>query len=174
MSELANFKPTCEMIQSANCLLAAKAFLAEIDTIVNGYGQKILAEKQWPIAQKWVAMGMDKRVILEPKSAFLLSPEHLKTYYELTFIEREKAGLKVSHPENCPLLEAKTLELEAKKAFLDATSSITGVSFEKAASHSIKLLDQLTELTLALMVPYLKPEEWLQIPRSATESSISS
>lgn len=148
------FKPTQGQITAAQNLMLAMAHQQLVEPIVTGYQREILAANQWRISPKWVDLGMTDEVITNPQHAYLLPDAAAAAYYALCDEAKRASGLKISKPENCPLLEAKTFVLEAQRAIVEAMQPATGATWDQLMNNFSKLPEYIN-LTLKLMAPFV-------------------
>lgn len=131
-----------------------------IRPIVEGYEREILARHRWENNEevaKYGHKGVKKRVILEPKDAWLLDEADFKIYDQECKAARDKAGLKVEDDGFCPLLVAEDLECKAKRVFIEAMQPITGLDPDDVlcGPDGVKNYDKLVDLSLRLLAPFV-------------------
>jgi hypothetical protein len=120
------FRPSEAMIRAAETLFLAMAMEGTVRPVVEKYKLAILAKHQFPVAAKWREYDLPEKV-LDLKWAFLLSKEDSKVYFKECFDARDTAGLKVSRPGNCPLLEAEEDVRQAQNAFIKELGTMPGL-----------------------------------------------
>ena len=154
------FQPTQEQIRCAEVLVTAMAYEQEIRPVVEAYETQILAKHQFHIDKAWVEKGMPDRIILSRKDSILLSDTDSKVFYSECHEARDAAGLKVDKPENCPLLVANSLRIEAENALLKSMESSPNLeSLSKAACLSLDVRAKAVDLTLKLLMPFCRDAE---------------
>ena len=155
-----HFQPTEEQLRNAENLLIAMAHESLVREVVEAYETKILERHQFKIARKWIELGINDEVILERKKSFLLEDHDYQTFIAETIIERDAANLKVSRPDNDPLLEAESLRRNAENTLLD--SLVKTDPFSKLGSMEnvpYDLKGQILNIALGLLAPYLGNSE---------------
>lgn len=152
----ANFKPSPELIQSAENLFLAMAVEQEIRPKVEAYETEILARHRFKPAAQYRDYVKDE-AILSRKDSFLLGDDDAKVYFAECFAARDAAGLKVSKPQNCPLLEAECTRMEAQNAFIKALGAIKGLEAfaEKPHVLTIAQRDKVIDIGLRLVAPFV-------------------
>lgn len=139
-----DFKPTQEMIKSAETVFMVMAWKDTIEPIVKEYQRVILINHQFVV---------DGEVMINPDRAWLLNDEDFKVYIEETYKERDKAGLKVDNPEFCPLLVAEMMQIDAENALIETMRPAIGLNDIHIYGDNRK---KLIELTLRLLAPFVK------------------
>lgn len=148
-----NMRPTNEMIDACKAVLIAKAWYATVEPIVRGYERKILEWHQFKKADKYKEYTSAPEIILEPKKSWLMRDEDFIIYDAECKKERDKAGLKVNHPDNCPLLEAETLERNAQHALIEAVAPMLGITLERV-TRSMDIYNKFVDLAMKWIVSY--------------------
>lgn len=151
------FQPTAEMIECARRVFAARVVLQVVEPIVRGYQTQILAEGQWRVQEKYRDR-LGDRVILDPKSAFLMEAENLTTYFAACRSARQAAGLIVEDEDFCPLSVAEIDLMNAEFALIDAMAPVTGLTSQKLRVAKREYIDEAVNLTLQLLGQYVPPE----------------
>lgn len=166
------FTPTTALIRAAETLMLAMAHEGLVRPIVEAYEAEILQKHQWHIAPKWVAMGLEDRVVLSRKHACLLSEEDAKVFYQECFKARDAARLRVSKPENDPLCEAENLRVQAEAVFIQALSTLPGLSIFASKTHTLSLDTRklVIDIGLKLLAPFVGNSEQI-LARVATAAS---
>lgn len=150
------FTPTPDQIRAAENYLTALAFEGAVRPVVEAYQNEILARHQYRVAVKWVEMGMDDKPILRDKDAFLMSDEDAAAYFAECHKAREAAGLKVAHPDNCPLLEAENVTRLAAQALLEAVATTPGLEpLGRSPMLTLEARDKAIDLSVRLLAPYV-------------------
>lgn len=149
-----NLHPTPEQIRIAEALFTAMAFESLIRPTVEDYERNILAKHQFKIERRWVDLGMEDRVILERKEVFLLSKDDAQVFYNECYAARDAAGLKVDHPEACPLLTAENLRIDAENALLSDIARTPGLEGFSNAVLFMDVRKQALELVLRALAPF--------------------
>lgn len=148
------FKPSQEQIKAAQNLMLAMAHLQLVEPIVRGYQREILERHQWHICPTMADVGREQEVITDPKRAYMLADADAAVYYALCDEAKQASGLKLTKPENCPLLEAEGFVLDARRALVAALEPITGVTWDKLM-RNFSELPRYIELSLKLMAPFV-------------------
>ncbi|KLR57125.1 hypothetical protein OX89_14120 [Diaphorobacter sp. J5-51] len=123
--------------------------------IVEAYEAKILEEYNFKYDEEWREYGISGRVT-ERKKSYLMDSEDLKMFLSLTFEERNKRNLKVSHPENCPLLEAEHLRMKAENELLKQLSKLPKLEAFATEIHNMDQRKNAIDLGLSLLAPYVE------------------
>lgn len=148
---------TQEMINAAEVFLLAKVLEEAIEPVVTQYSKRILEKHEFKASDKWNEFPeVAKKVILDPKQVYLLSEEDMATYLAEAFIARDNAGLKVSHPENCPYLEAKNHRVMAENALFDTVSKHPKLGNLKPHLLTLDERSKVIDLILTILTPYMR------------------
>lgn len=142
------------MISAAQAVILSMANLQLIEPKVRAYQMAILEKGQWRIRDQF-AERLGKEIITEPKQSYLMSNENFFEYDRLCKQARDAAELKVSMPENCPLLEAQTLLSECENALIDTMSDLTKIESKSILLLGLKKRTEYIDLTLRLLSPYV-------------------
>lgn len=137
------------MIGAATNVFKAKAFVETVRPVVEAYQRKELAILR-PVNR------FTGEVITEPKHAYTMDDDLFLLYIKGINLSRDEAGLKVRHPDNCPLLEAEGVERMAKEHLVNVMEPITKLSAHRLICSGLKNYEELIELTLRLLAPYCK------------------
>lgn len=156
------FKPTPAMIEAAENVFLAMAFEQSVRPIVEGYRQKILAERTWRCApdllERMERRSPDQpvdRYITDVKFTWMMDKADLAIYLERCNAERIAAGLVVEHESYCPLLVAEHITIQAKHALCDAMAGMTGIPAKKAATLKLDDYRKFVDLNLRLLAPFV-------------------
>lgn len=149
------FHPNKEQCAAARAVVMSMAHLETVRPIVETYEREILARHNFRIARKWVELGCEDEVILDPAHAFLLDEEDGKVFYAETCKARDASGLKAEDPEHCPKCVAEHLLIQAKKALIDTMEPLTGITYQQLLCAGLSTLDECVDLSLKLLVPYI-------------------
>jgi hypothetical protein len=159
MSIILPFNPSSEQIKAATVLLVAMANQAVVEPIVLAYQREILVRHQWRINQKY-AEPFGEQIITAPSRSYLLSDEDATVYFSECKKAAEEAGLKVRHPGNCPLLEAKSIVIDARRDIVAAMEPNTGITWD-LLMRDFLAIDEYIDLTLRLMTPFVpRSQNW--------------
>jgi len=150
------FNPTPEMILAAELVFVCMAAVELIKPIVRGYQAKILAEKQWPINDKYAAR-FGKEIILDPERSYLLGEQNMADYFALCNKARIQAKLHVESEDKCPLCVAEYQLVQAKWALCTTMAPITNISAERITAQSMENYNRYIELTLKLLGQFVRP-----------------
>lgn len=149
-----SFIPSATLICAARNLLVAMAMEECVRPTVEAYETAILARHQFKPAEQF-RQYFDAEYVLDRSHSYLLSKEHHAIFLAECFAARDAQGLKVSRPDNCPLLEAQSLRFVAEDGFLESLSEIQGMDALKGANMSLSLRAKAIDLGLRLVVPYV-------------------
>ncbi len=152
---------TDAMVACAERVLVTTAFERMIEPIVIGYQTEILKRLQLKVADEFKDEGID-RIILDPDHTYLLSDEDFQRYLAESNEARKKAQLVVEDPSQCPLLVAIHERIKAENALLKAMSEIPRLGdLRHFGVATIKQREQLLEMTLAVLSPYVRETDEL-------------
>jgi hypothetical protein len=173
-----SYTPTKSQVRAAENLFAAMAYEGTIRPIVEKYETEILARHQFRIAPRWAGTrsgsGAPDEVILDRKLSYLLSEEDFAVYFAECFAARDASGLKVSKPENCPLLEAQHLRVQAEVALFDAMAETPQLAHLKDANSARQdLRQEALDLTLKLLAPFCKDANGILTRIRTPESEVA-
>lgn len=148
-------KPSAQVIGAAQMLIAAMAHEDTVGPIVEAYENAILAKHQWHIAPEYmVEFEMSDRVILNREEAYLLGSANIAEFYKECVAQRAAKGLHTSHPDGCPLLEAKHHRFQAEKELLKVMGTMPGL--EPLANGEVRTVD-LRKRVIDLSLRFVKP-----------------
>ena len=150
-----SFQPTPEMIRAAENVFTAQALHDTVESIVKAYQTRILVEGQWPVASKLRDAGIHE-TIDDPAKSWFLAPADYQTYLTRCEEERINAGLRVSKEGNCPLLEAESTLRQAQYVLIALMAPMTKISEADARMFPNELRDQVVDLSLRLLAPYVR------------------
>ncbi|MDR1699564.1 MAG: hypothetical protein LBR68_00010 [Lachnoclostridium sp.] len=151
-------------------LLCAMAMVQTIHPVVRNYQRQILKE----IKAKNKRTG---EAVTNPEHTYLVEKEKLEIYYKRCDEEAAKNNL-THKPDCCPLLEAESLERQAKRVFVETVlpqiPQFRNITFDdmllfaedgkgnykkdKLDRYMMKA-DEFIELTLNFIVPQIDPQE---------------
>lgn len=154
------FTPTTAMISAAENLVMAMAHLQLIKPVVDAYKTAILLEGQWKIRPEY-ADRLGDEVIKSPDRAYLMADEDFAKYDALCKQARDTSALKVTAPDNCPLLEAEHALSVAQNALIDVMSEVTKVESKQILILGLEKRAKFVDLTLRLLAPFLNPKQLL-------------
>lgn len=153
---LKSFSPTQEQLSAARDLLVATAIIETVEPVVRAYQREILAEARWSVGQDLDEHFPEGKIILDPKDAFMLGDADAEVYYRRCYEARDRANLKVSRPDNCPLCEAEWALTQARWRLVDSMESVTGLSRDQVLRQGMDNYKRYIELSLCLMTPFLE------------------
>lgn len=156
MKNFKDFSPTPAMLSAARDVLVATAYLDLVSPVVEAYEREILVKGQWSASADLADIFPEGKVILKPKESFMLGDEDAAIFYAQCHAARDRAGLKVSRPDNCPRCEADWTLTQARWRLVDEMESLTGVSRDQALSRGMDDYKRYIELSLCLLMPYLE------------------
>ena len=111
-AKMTNIQITDEQKRIAKEYFVAVVMLRTLESVVTEYQEQILIELQ--------------ACVRDPFKAWTLPNSIFEKYVQRCHEERDKRGLLVSDPQNCPLLEARHNLSKLENRFLDAMASICG------------------------------------------------
>lgn len=149
------FIPSSGLIRNAENLFLCMAMEQQVRPIVEAYESEILVKHQFKPAAEWHG-NLDKDMTIDRKSSFLLSDEDAKTFHTACFAARDAAGLKVSKPENCPLLEAEDTRRLAEDAFIEALGEIPGLEALAKGNLTLEMRAKVVDTGLRMVAPFVK------------------
>ena len=153
---LAPFKPTQEMIAAAEDLFLAMTFEQTVRPIVEAYQRKVLAERTWMVDLELQTEPGVPEYITDIKYAWLMTTEDFMDYRDRCTRERMKTDLSPENDSNyCPLLVAENTVQLARQALCNAMAPITKIDGTQAAALPVADYDQLTDLTLKVLAPFV-------------------
>lgn len=156
------FRPSAGQIKAAQTLMLAMAHQQLVEPIVTAYQREIMVANQWRIKPEFVELGCEDEVITNPKRAYLLADEDAAKFFALVEEAKKASGLKVSKPENCPLLEAESFVIDARRAMVVAMEPVTGITWDQLMNN-FHLMPEYVDLNLKLLAPFVgKADDILQ------------
>lgn len=150
-----SFKPTEEMITSAENLFLAMALENTTRPIVEAYQRKVFAERTWEVDQALLNKPGVAEIISNVKNAWMMSRADFAVYRKRCNEERIAAKLQAETDEHCPLLVAENTMRLARQALCDSMVSVTKIDGAKAASLPSDDYDHLVDITLKLLAPFV-------------------
>lgn len=148
------FEPNPTQIAAAQLVFMSMALLQTVEPIVTAYKNAILAEGQWRIGRHQDRLG--DGVVTDHKQSYLLSDEDFATYDALCKQARDQAGLVVEDTEQCPLLVAQDVLVQAQMLLVSEMEPIRGITWDMLLNRGLAVLHEYIELTLKLLAPYCK------------------
>jgi len=157
------FKPTYEMIQAANTVLIAMAHTQTIKPIVNAYQQALIDKMGAPVSSEFKNR-QDMGIITNPKHSYLMDDTDFRWYDFECKKAAKAAGLKVSKPDNCPLLEAEEVERIAKNYLIEVMQPIIKMTKDDLLcnKNGLENYAKVIDLTLRLLAPYCNKSEFIK------------
>ena len=151
------FTPTKDMVEVADSVFKAMAYVGTLKPIVTGYQEAVLKKHQF-VARDIGQECREGDIILNPEHSYLLEDADFEIYLEEIEEARAEAGLKVNREGNCPLLEAESLLRDAQRLLVDTMQPITKISTDDAlcSKNGLENYRQLTDLILKLLAPFVK------------------
>lgn len=165
----AGFRPSDSLICAAEAVLLGMTIEQMVRPVVEGYETEILAKHRFMPAQKFAAY-VENKPIVNRKDAFLMGEDDMQVYLKECFAARDAAGLQVSRPDNCPLLEAESMRVRAENALIRELGEIAGLEAFRQNNHVMTLEQRakVVAIGLKLTLPFVgKPEEILGSAMSA-------
>ncbi len=151
------FEPSAAMVAAAEAVFMTMALVQNIRPVVMKYQSDILAAGQWHIREAFIARLADE-VILDPAQAYLMSETDFANYDRQCKVARDKAGLVVEHPDQCPLLVAEELQRLAERVLIDVMIDVAKITHEQLLSSrdGLKSYRKYIDLTLGLLAPFIR------------------
>lgn len=181
MTMTEKFKPTEAMVNAAETLLLAMAHAETIRPIVLKYEAEILAEGQWHMDRKLYESielrqlneprsGAD-RIILDPKESYMMSEDDFKEYDAKCRDARDNVGLLVDDDEQCPMLVADHLVMQAEHALIEIMTERTGATKDQLLCAGMDKYKHYVDLTLRLLTPFVATHQQLSATPAAPSKS---
>lgn len=148
------FTPSQVQIQAARTLMVAMANEQMVEPIVRGYQRAILERHQWRVCPTMADMTCGVEIVTDPKLAYLMRDEDAAIYYAECDKAKEASGLKVTKAEHCPLLEAQSDVLGARRDLVAALEPATGVTWDMLM-RKFSDMPRYIELSLKLLAPFV-------------------
>ena len=160
------FDPSPELIRSCEAALVIQAHLATVRPIVDGYQKAILAAGVYRMCEEMrqaiTNAGHDpgEARITDPERSYMLADDDAKRYFAACEKAAKEAGLRVKREENCPLLEAQHLLVDAENTLLAIFASDMG---EPILACPIKMEHRarLLEVIFGMVAPHMRDAEQL-------------
>ena len=154
------FAPSTYLIRIAENLLLTMTVEQQVRPVVVAYENGILAKHQFQPAPEYREY-LTEKLILDRKQSYLLASEDAKVFFAESFAARELAGLKVARADNCPLLEAESMRIDAENAFIEELGNIPGFDSLKsnASVMSLEQRAKLIDIGLRLVAPFVGKAE---------------
>jgi hypothetical protein len=149
------FTPTPDMVRAAESVFLAKAHLDLIAPIVGAYQREALQHINAAAAPRWKDAA-PAGPIQDPALAFLLGDDDFKTYIDRTRRARQAAGLVVDDEEQCPLLVAQALLVQAERELLQAIEPVSGIPASRVDTFTLADRTQFIDLALKLLAPFVR------------------
>ncbi len=152
------FGITNDMIAAGKSVFLAMAHEQLVRPIVEGYEARILEENNFQYGDEWREHGIAGKVT-ERKKTFLMDKDDFQAFIELTYQARDAHNLKVSGPDNCPLLEAEYLRMQAENKLLQQVAKLPGMESLGKAFVTVEQRKQAIEAALGLLTPFVGDAE---------------
>lgn len=155
------FTPTPEMISAAECLLLAIAYERTIRPIVEGYEQKILAERKWEVKSEMQKEPGVMEYITGSNLTWLMSGEDFESFRKRCNEERVAANLvsavddSLPQDDYCPLLVAVDITRKMKIALCEVMASVAKISSDDMMMLSTEETEKLVEMSLNFLVGFV-------------------
>ena len=151
-----------DRLAAAENVFLAMAFEQSVRLIVEGYRQKILAERTWrcvpDLVERMARRSSDQpaeQYVTDIKFTWMMEKEDFALYHDRCNPERIAAGLVVEHDSYCPLLVAENITIQAKHALCDAMAGVTNIPAKTAATLKLDDYRKFVDLTLKLLAPFV-------------------
>jgi hypothetical protein len=145
MKKLTRDMITPEMIEAAETVFLAMAWVETVKPIVRAYQKKNMTDMGWGH--------------LPPEHSFTM-PQHLwPELHRRNNESRKAANLHVESEEFCPLLVADHQLTQAEWVLCDVMEPITGISHDMIfqSSNALARYHEYINLTLRLLAPFVNP-----------------
>lgn len=119
MIKFQDFNPTKDMIDAANDVVLARAFIETIQPTVEQYQLRILKSLDFINIHT-------SEIITELKDVDFMSDEQFSIYNNACTIAAEEAGFNVK-PGQCPLATANLIEKKAKQSLIVSMEPVTQI-----------------------------------------------
>ena len=149
------FRPTKAMIEAAEQVVVADAVLKVIAPVVDEYERRILEEGQWRVRPEFRGEGRADEAILTSSRSYLMADEDFAVFHERCKEARDRAGLWVADPEQCPKLVAEERLRIAKHALVDAMEPVTQVKAADIFTLPLEQSARFVELTQNLLARHV-------------------
>ena len=125
----------------AKAVFLSIAYVQTVREVIEPKQQEVIDFFKFKIAKQWrdfeqgEIIKSHKHLYLADESDWIIFDEEMRRVYKEVNLIPSKEG-------NCPLLEAESIEREAKRALVNYLESFTGLSFERMGiSNYFKYLD---------------------------------
>lgn len=145
---------TNDMIAAGKSVFLAMAHEQLVRPIVEGYEAQILEENNFQYGDEWREHGIAGKVT-ERKRTYLMGREHFLAFIELTYKARDAHNLKVSRPDNCPLLEAEHLRMQAENNLLQQLAKLPRLEAFGKAMLTLDQRKKAIDAALSLLAPFV-------------------
>lgn len=152
------FSATPNQIRAAEQLFLAEAIELTVRPTVLAYRQAIVERLQPRTAACWKEDGLD-RIITDPDQMYLAEDGVFEMYDAECQKARDAAGLKVSHPDKCPLLEARAAVTTAKNALIEAMRPVADITAHALLCAGLDQYDQYVLQASRLLAPFVRDAE---------------
>jgi hypothetical protein len=143
------FTPTKDMIEAAETVFKAMAYVETLKPVVTGYQEAVLKKHQFEA---------EGDIVLNPDHCYLLKDTDFEIYLKEINEARVKAGLKISKEGNCPLLEAETILRDAQRVLVDTMEPVTNLDTDTVlcSKNGMENYKQLIDMILKLLSSFVK------------------
>jgi hypothetical protein len=117
---------------------------------------QVLSENDCQVASHWEEHGVPGGRITDPSSAYEMSEEQFSAYYAACAAKYRDAGF-VFPDQQCPLLIAEHVQIQAEKAFGLACSELRHGIDPQQAFEQGNTWEPFLELMFGIVVPFLTP-----------------
>ncbi len=135
------FKPTKEMMEAANNLVAARNHFSKMEPTILEIKKRILDIHDFECDDEFLEE-LGKKYVREPEYDYMITEKMAEQYFALLHEEYKKAKLQ-AEPGYCPLSIAKQNIMKAEAELIDSMQPITKVSSKSvvAINSRKKLVD---------------------------------
>ena len=159
MNTSRTFLPTPELIEAAELLFAAKAWVNTVKPIVRRIQQSVLDSHEFHPIDKYKDTERDGP-IKEPERTYLMTDSDFEIYFAECKRAYAREGLHTDKPEFCPLLVAENIERQARDLMLERARYITNIDHNQI--WKLEFIHKLEELTCNLLSPFVDSERAIQ------------
>jgi hypothetical protein len=150
-----DFRPTEAMVDAAERVLIAEAALKVIAPIVNAYEARILKDGQWQVCEEFREGKAGDYLVLTSDRSYQMSDDDFAVFHGRCKEARDRAGLWVEDPEQCPKLVAEEQLRIAKRALIDSMEPVTKLKADDVFTLPLKDSARFVELTQNLLARHV-------------------
>ncbi len=163
-----NFKPSSEMVKSAELVFLNMANVETIKPVVQKIQKDVLKEFQFKSSPKQDREFKEEQItVLEEKHTYKLNDIDFKKYHSECNKREAKKGLDVSNPEYCPLLVAEHELIKAENNLIDVFGEV--VDIKASDIYKLEHRKRFIDITLRFMAQHINTKSVLLNLREETE-----